>query len=90
MNKCVVGWEKTRTKLKFVHVKNNEKLYIYLYPQRLGLNCVIQALELQGCMFPGSLLPHLDKDKWKCTLFTNKPLYFSYSFCQNHTYIKML
>ena len=31
MNKHVVGWENTRTKLKFVHVKNNEKGYIYTH-----------------------------------------------------------
>ena len=61
------------------------KVYIFLYPQRLGLNYVIQASELHGCMFPGSPLPHLDNDKWKHTLLTNKPLYFSYTFCQNQT-----
>ena len=33
---------------------------------------MIQALELHGCMFPGSPLLHLDNDKWKCTVFTNK------------------
>ena len=72
MNKHVVGQENTRTKLKFVHVKTVKSVHI-LYPQRLGLNYVIQALELHGCMSPGSSLPHPDNDKWKHTLFTNKP-----------------
>ena len=38
-----------------------------------------------GACFQGSPLPHPDNDKLKCTWFTNKPLYFSYSLCQNHT-----
>ena len=31
MNKCVVGWEKTRNKLKVVHAKINKKC-TYIYP----------------------------------------------------------
>ena len=46
---------------------------------------VIQALELHGCMFPGSPLPHPENDQWKHTMFTNVNLYFSYVSCQNHT-----
>ena len=45
---------------------------------------MIQALELHGYMFPGSPLLHPDNDKWKHTLFTNKPLYFSNLLCQNY------
>ena len=33
---------------------------------------MIQALELDGCMFPGFALPHPDIDYWKCTMFTNQ------------------
>ena len=57
----------------FVHVKKNKEYKGTLYLQRLGLNYVIQALELHGCKFPGSPLLHPDNDKWKCTVFTNKP-----------------
>ena len=46
---------------------------------------VTQASELQGCMFPGSPLPHPDIDQWKHTMFTNVHLYFMYMSCQNHT-----
>ena len=38
----------------------------------VGAKYVIQALELHGCKFPGSLVLHLDNDKWKHTMFTNK------------------
>ena len=64
MKKHVVGRgkeKKSRTKFKFVYVKETRASY------------VIQALELHGCMFPGSLLLHPDNDKWKCTMFINKP-----------------
>ena len=37
---------------------------------------VIQALELHGCTFPGSPLPHPDNDQWKHTMFTNLKLLF--------------
>ena len=59
------------------------KLYIFIKTRTKFY--VIQASELHGCMFPGSLLPHPDHDKWKCTSFTNKLLYFSESLCQSHT-----
>ena len=85
MNKHVVGWERTRTKLKFVHVKMVKSVNI-LYPQGLGLKHVIQALELHGCMFPGSLLLHLDNEKWKHTVFTNKPCISAFHFVKTiHT-----
>ena len=63
IKKHVVGRgeeKKTRTKLKFVYVKKTRASY------------VIQALELHGCTFPGSLLLHPDNNKWKHTMFTNK------------------
>ena len=41
--------------------------------QKTRASYMIQASELHGCMFPGSPLPHRDNDKWKCTMFTNKP-----------------
>ena len=37
---------------------------------------VIQALELHGCTFPASPLPHPDNDQWKHTMFTNLSFYF--------------
>ena len=30
INKCVVGWEKNRTKLKFVHVKIMKSVHIFI------------------------------------------------------------
>ena len=32
----------------------------------------IYMSNLHGCMFPGSSLPHLDNDQWKCPMFTNE------------------
>ena len=39
--------------------------------KNLGLAIKVGS-KLHGCMFPGSLLPHLDNDQWKCTMFTNE------------------
>ena len=75
-----VGDIKTRTKSN--NNNNNKKTRAKMY--------VIQALELHGCMFPGSLLPHLDNDQWKHTMFTNLSFYFRGLSCQNYRYITKL
>ena len=33
---------------------------------------MIWAVELHGCMFPGSSLPHPDNNQWQHTMFTNE------------------